>query len=224
MSSACGRLGFAPLADDGSTSSNSDGTRASDVLASNVVSFGERPGATHSHVTADCGISGTQPFMNFGAADTVAISTIEAGLLRFDVSALAPGTTIVAAEVHLASASNATDMMGLFDALESWTEGAGNASNGIANYTMRTSTDAWSDPGANPPSSRGALIVGFTPAPTGADSAIAVDPARVQGWIDNPAANNGMIVAPWLATGNWSFVTREATNAQLRPLLIVTLQ
>ncbi len=198
-----------------------------DTPASKIVSFGERPGATHANVTADSGISGTQPFMNFGAADTVTISTVDTGLLRFDLSALSPGTTIVSAELHLASASDATQMMGLFDALESWTEGAGKATSGIANYTMRTSTDSWTDPGANPPSSRGALIVGFTPAPAGSDSTIALAStglARVQDWIDNPASNNGWIVAPWLATGNWSFITRESAMDRLRPLLIVTLQ
>src|SRR5262252_4186703 len=134
MSSACGRLGFAPLADDGSTSSNSDGNVHSDVLPSKVVSFGERPGATHANVTMDSGIMGSQPFVNFGGSDTVSISAIASGLVRFDVSALVPGTKLASAELHLASASDATEVMGLFDSPETWTEGAGKGTNGIANY------------------------------------------------------------------------------------------
>jgi hypothetical protein len=220
MSSACGRLGFAPLADDGSSS---DGAGI-DTLGSKVVSFGERPGATHANVTMDSGIMGSQPFVNFGGSDTVSISVLASGLLRFDVSALAPGTTIVSAELHLASASDATELMGLFDSPETWTEGAGKGTNGIANYTMRTSNQSWTDPGASPPSSRGAMKASFMPAQAGSDGTVALDPTGVQGWIDNPASNNGFIVAPGFVPGSWSFITRESAMERLRPILIVTLQ
>ena len=226
----CGRLGF-DLGVDVDAASSRDAARDAmrDAPPGSIVSFGERTGATHAGVTTDTMLSASQPANNYGGDDSANSAPGAPGLVRFDVSALAPGTTIDGAELHL-GVDNALLGGGTAEAfalLEAWTEGSAMGAAGVANFTTRVSGTAWTNAGAAAPGSRSAtLLASFTPAASNTDTTIALNAAgvaAVQGWIDAPATNFGFAVDVSAGGGTWAFVTRESTSPALRPLLVLTV-
>ena len=227
----CGRWGFSDVdALSGDTLGDAlggDGMLGIDAAGLTTVSFGERPGATHTAVTADTTISSTSPTTNNGAEDSLQLSASVTGLLRFDISALPPSTTVVAAAVHLATENTPTiGVVTLYPVLESWTEGTAMGTAGVANYTMRTAAASWTNPGAGPPSSRSTTAAAsFTPTAGNTDYTIPLDAngvAQVQAWISNPASNLGFALVGTSGTGELG--SRETVPAARCPLLVVTIQ
>jgi hypothetical protein len=64
--------------------------------------------------------------------------------------------------------------------------------------------------------------VGSVSPPTTGKKSFAISPSVVQGWVDNPASNNGIIIANTTNTDGFDFSSREATTSSLRPQIGVT--
>jgi len=232
----CGRFGF-PNADGGSASDGpidggdgggGGGDGGADaaidvmVVGPGTTTFGETPAADVTNVTADTSLSteAGSTMTNRGASTTLECETSQKRtLVRFDLTALAPGTPVTGVQLHLQFGGSGGSTATLRPLLESWTEGTQSGTTGVANSVQRTSTANWTTAGADAPGSAGASIASFA-ASTGANT-VALPVATVQGWINNPASNFGIMIA---CTGDSSIVSRENATATSRPQLDVTHQ
>ncbi len=229
---ACGRAGFesrvdganrpdAPEADPDALGADAPAS-GSDAPGGDVtVTFGETPTADIQGVTADTSIDGEagKTGLNYGADTRIqAEGSQERALLRFEVSAIPAGKTIVAAKLRVYVTSNDTGTSTIRSVLEAWTEGTQNGTAGVCNWTQRTAGQAWTTAGAGAPGSASAQIASFQTTGALGPLEIPLPPATVQGWVDAPATNFGLVIAG----GEASFASREATTASQRPELVVT--
>lgn len=223
LCAGCGRWGFTvDSTTDGGASG--DGKAAIDAAGVSTASFGERTGATHANVTADTTLRQAQPSSNYGGDDNLSLSATSTGLLRFDTSALPPGTQVVSAALDLSTedVGLTSGSVEVYVVNEAWTEGTAMGTAGVASYTMRTATLAWTNQGAGPPTSRGATAVAsFVPAAINTDYVVPLDAAAVQAWVDTPTANFGVALVV-NGTGTTSLQSHETTSATRRPLLVVS--
>ncbi|MEK6701879.1 MAG: DNRLRE domain-containing protein [Planctomycetota bacterium] len=172
----------------------------------------------------------------FAGRTAIRADLVQRGLVRFDLSQIPPGSTIVSASVTMymvrggSGASNPT--VGLYRLLASWGEGESESSGGSganslpgdANWHKRFYPDIpWTNEGgdfdATVSSSRGvSRTAGYN---TWASTGRMV--SDVTGWVNSPATNFG-----WLIRNNEStrgsarqFVSRESTSVETRPSLRV---
>jgi glucose/arabinose dehydrogenase len=188
--------------------------------------------------TADTFISAGAPNNNAGAtgwfdAGTDGTGGARRGLVRFDLAAIPPGSTITAAALELRLAripgvGPVDSFMDLHRLDASWTEGAkvGNngdlASAGESTWIARAlGTSNWTAPGAEADAvatASASTLVGSSPGtvPSWSGSGVVAD---VQFWLDQPAANFGWLVmsqdeeTPKTVRG---FASREAGAAAPR--------
>jgi hypothetical protein len=192
-----------------------------------TVTFGEGPGTTFSGVTFDTDLREGQPDQNNGTHADMHIdsSPLQRGLIRFDISDIPAGSTIVGAELdlHTGSSPPIDCMMRFYAVLESWTEGSVNMSPGVANWIMRTADDAWSSPGAEGGAHDPNAVGELAGANSGTGYTVDIDPAAVQDWLDEPAANFGLLIAEddTVSCYGW-FMSSEAGDEDQRPLLRVS--
>jgi hypothetical protein len=226
LAGGCGRWGFSDGID---ARPGGDAIDAATIDMSGVTtaSFGERAGATYTGVTSDTMLSSTQPTANYGKEDTVSTSSTATALLRFDTSMLPPSTQVVSASISIV-----TEDMGLssgsteiYVVNEAWTEGTAMGAAGVANYTMRTAGQTWSNAGAGPPTSRATTVLAtFVPSAISTEYVVplnAAGVAAVQAWIDMPVANFGVAFGV-TGGGSWAFQSQETTSTTRRPLLIIS--
>ncbi len=233
----CGRFGFTDdpsLSDGRPADARRDGNGGAmgdaPVDAAGVaISFGERTGSQHTGVTTDTWLSSTSQMANYGGDDNFSVSPSNVGLIRFDVSAIPSGTTVVAAELHIKSEDIglSSGMVQLFQVLQPWTEGTGQGSNGVANYTQRMNATNWANAGAGAPGSRSSTVIAqFDPATLQTDYTVAFNAAgvaMVQSWVNTPANNDGVAFVVTAGGGNVNFQSRTA-GASSAPLLVITTQ
>lgn len=133
------------------------------------------------------------------------------GLVRFDLTAIPPGSIVYGVELTLHESYiypiYATDVA-LHPALTAWTEG------------LATWYAPWSTPGGDF-GAESAAANAVAPGPTvfGSTAALVAD---VQGWVDAPSSNHGWFVIErtWFAvTAEWH--SRSAANPALWPTLVV---
>ena len=220
----CGRSGFDAI--DSARSTDVGGGSPLDPFdapaGAIVVTLGERPTSTFQGVTSDTYLSNDliEKTYNYGASRTLAVESAQANaLLRFDLAAIPPGTTIAAARLHLWVVAPSPSPLAIAPVAEAWSEGASFGTAGLANWTQRTSSQAWTSPGAGTGGSAGATIASF-PAPMGA---IGVDlPASmIQGWVNTPSTNFGVVITP-TGISDSAVASRDALDATTRPELVVT--
>lgn len=190
-----------------------------------TVTFGEAPGTTFSGVTRDTFISGEpgETGFNYGVDDELRIErdANERGLLAFDLTAIPPGVTVLAASLavtvtELPATATSIEVSRI---LEEWEEGTRSGSVGSASYIHRTSFIPWLIPGAGAPLSSSPAAGAFTPVLGRAS--YPVPSALVQVWIDTPGANRGALL---VSTNDDStrFVSSEGSPAADRPVLTIT--
>jgi hypothetical protein len=182
--------------------------------------------------------SGAGPTMFSGETN---IATLQRALVRFDLSAIPPGSTVTAVQLslHLSRTIAGDVSISIYRALQDWGEGTSNAgvdggmgapaTPGDATWLHRFyNTQFWSAPGgaagtdyASAPSataSVGATLQNYT---WGSTQGMVAD---AQAWVGNPASNFGwFIIGDETALGTSKrFDTREATSPTVRPTLTVT--
>ena len=169
--------------------------------------------------TTDAYINRWAATTNYGNATTFSVryNDEHAGLVRFDLAALAPGSTVTAAtlELYVVSSGNSNHLqVDAYQLLHAW---------GESSVTWNT---PWSSPGAN--------AVGADRAATPAASAL-VTPndvgrwitldlrALVQGWVNAPGTNHGVLLRATAAIPNggivtYSFAASEYSETARRPM------
>src|SRR5262245_16286727 len=187
VATGCGRIGFG-VASDGASG---DDAAQFDDAGHRIVSFGETGTATYSNVTADTFLDSSHTNFNYGAGAGVESqpSTI-VGLMRFDLSALPPTQTVLAAKlIWFLQATDTGASVDLYRVTEPWTEGTVIGNPGAASWTQRMANIPWTTVGAGAPGSRESVsLAQFRPTSPGALS-IPLDAAGVsvvEGWIANP--------------------------------------
>lgn len=152
-------------------------------------------------------------------------------LIRFDISAIIPCSEVVSATLSLTTDDdNIGDgsSLQIFAVLEAWDEGTGTELEGAneeANWTKPKAGVAWASAGvgAGSRSSTEITLGGFQFAPRvpNMEYGVPLDPAIVQTWVDDPAANRGMVFE---VTGDHSdvhFYSSEAPSFQPRLTVVV---
>ena len=176
----------------------------------------------------DTYIRANNPTFNYGASPRVcadAPTDDRRILMRVDVSSLAAGVAVTGAELHIwvGTAVNdySTELYTVYPMLEEWKEGVQDAAAGNASWDVRLPATPWSATGAGV-GSRGASAVGsFVPAGIDTEYAIELDADMVQGWVDDPASNFGIVILS-AGTDGGCFDSSEFATASKRPSLVVT--
>jgi hypothetical protein len=153
-------------------------------------------GAVEALLAADAHVSTSQPATNFGSAETLQVGSGQRALLRFDVASIVPAGT-VANQVSKA-------------VLNVWVSGVTTAGSVAVSEVLGTWTEAGVT-GATPPSAGPAFATKPVSA-TGRWVPIVVT-NHVKKWLNNPAANNGVLIAPAAAAPNTAvaFDSKENT-------------
>jgi hypothetical protein len=149
----------------------------------------------------DTAIIEADPTQNFGSVSTMKIDAGSRALIRFDLSAVPAGSTVTSCRMQLwvVKGGDTNGNVRMFRLLEEWQEGAGNTSGatGAASWSERLPGVPWSDPGAGP-RSREAIEVSSNsldndPFQGNYGASFPMETATCQDWVNNPAANFGMV-------------------------------
>jgi len=231
VSFGCGRVGFYTFDDamGGDGRSGDGGTPAIDAIDAPMnavtVTFGERATATFQGVTRDTFISNEagEPTLNYGITDELRSESdvSERILLSFDVSAIPPGTAVFSASLQvIVTQANPLATWELHPVLENWDEGSQDGTSGTSNFTLRMTGVAWSNAGANIPTSSGPTFTTAQPAALGALD-IPIPASVAQTWVNNVGSNYGFAFFN-THSDTARFASREIVPATSRPLLTVT--
>jgi hypothetical protein len=195
------------------------------------VTFGERSGMTYSGVTTDTYVGSLTSGNNHGGEQVWHVSgdgSGEVGLLKFDVSAIPPTAKVLFAQVVVNTVGGSSDYgagnyIQIFKVLESWTEGNLLNTAGVANWTTRNTSQAWTTTGCGAPGSRDPTVLAQFVADT-LDTEWWTDlpPSLVQGWVSNPPTNFGMAFFLTDLADYGYFASSENTTTSVRPMLVVT--
>lgn len=216
---AAGEPGAAPDAGEAAPPTGADAAAPDAPPGAATVTFGERDDADVRGVTSDTTLHLLDPTVNVGGDAFLEIDAdpIKVALLRFDLSAIPPGATVVGATLDVVVFDPIeSGAFRLFPLTEAWSEDA-------ATYVLREPGVPWTGPGATAPSADLTRLVAEVAPRDVAPVAIALDPAVVAGWIAAPATNQGVV---WTSTSpdgrGGQLRSSEHEVAAERPLLRVT--
>ena len=173
----------------------------------------------------DTTLSQANPTINYGGAADLLIDgddpsrsgNDKAALLRWDISAIPPGSIVQGAELTLQVSNASPNTYGVYEIKRSWAENT-------ATWQQAQSGTAWQSPGAAGTADRGSTLLGeITPSSTGA-YVITLNNAGlalVQSWINNPATNHGLIIADTDQKNGIDVYSSETTAIANRPVLSI---
>ena len=184
----------------------------------------------------DVYLSGQKRWANYGAADHFIARAGTFALLRFDCSAVPPGSRVVKAELALSPTARTTggviNVHAILPGNAGWAEGSQNDRNapgqsclackasGRAAEAIRWAGGDFGRPGQD----YAAAGIGTIKLPLAADErhSAPIDAAVVQAWLDDAANNHGVCL---VATGraNARFASKEHAAKAKRPQLVVEM-
>lgn len=218
--------GFVPPP-DGAPAPPDAGPAADAAPTATTLVFGETDGADVSGVTVDTYLDSANPTLNYGGDVAVRADAdpSRVALVRFDISTIAPGSTATAAELAVTTAADALEAgsIQIYEVTENWAEGTAVAAAAAANWTQRTSTKTWTTAGAGSGSRATTAMSEIVPSAAATRYAVALPLDLVQGWIDDPSSNRGVILVPINAvTHGVDFESSESATTSSRPTLAIT--
>jgi hypothetical protein len=160
---------------------------------------------------------------NYGGAATLQADGDEpagsgkdtSALVRWNLSAIPAGSKVRSASVTLNVTNTSTETYEAYELRRPWVQTA-------ATWLLYAASRPWEIAGANGSLDRAAQPAGtVTPSAKG-KLTFALSPALVQGWLDNPATNNGIVIADTVNTDGFDFSSRESSTSGVRPQLNVT--
>lgn len=179
-------------------------------------------GAACSGVSGDVGTTphGSEDRLSLRASGQGGVpdTSICSALLRFDLSVIPRGSRIV--EAHLAikgirQSNSARLYFRAFDVHKRWTESQ-------ATWYLARQGLPWAAPGASGAADRPPLQLDIGvlagPVPTFGWSRVYITPL-VQRWVNDPASNNGVLLAPHGNFVQWDVASSEYANTAWRPAL-----
>jgi hypothetical protein len=178
--------------------------------------------ATSSIVsTTDTQIVQNRSSQNYGSATIlgadgdVGSGNDQSALIKWDLSSIAPGTKVSSATVTLTVTDLSPQTYEVYRLKRAWVEST-------ATWNVYASGKRWEKAGAKGPLDRGAAVVGtITPSATGSQT-FTLSSAAVQSWVDNPASNQGIIIADAANRDGFKFYSGESGTISQRPQLSVT--
>jgi len=195
------------------------------------MAFGEGDD-TLTNTWVDAFLSEGEPTNNFGNHPDLHLTSSETSpvLIRIDVSAVPSHATVTSARLRF-RVTDATLPIGtkieIYAMNESWTEGTGDHSGGIANLTDRNPGVAWSEVGATPPS-RDVVPISTTNVAALLDfgDALVIDlpTALIAGWIANPNSNSGIAMMVDGVDFYCELGSSEFSTTNFRPRLELDLE
>jgi hypothetical protein len=169
---------------------------------------------------ADTTLSQGAPTTNYGGDPTVRADGDEAGgndlvgLLKFDLTSIPPGSSVQTVELTIVVTNPSGDSYPLYEARRRWVEGE-------ATWEAYASGQAWEVGGAGGTQDRGSAALGTITATAAGAYTLSLSAAAVQGWVDVPGTNHGIVIAHSTNDDGLGFESREAAAAN-RPSLRVT--
>jgi hypothetical protein len=198
------------------------------LLALSIVGvFATMAGATGTQSltsTADTKIVENTLGQNYGTVTSLGVNgNIPNGsgkdqyaLLKWDVSGIAPGTQVGSALVTLNITTASSQTYQAYVLKQPWVEKS-------STWNVYDSGKPWEVAGAKGSLDRNSTIVGtITPSAKGKKS-FTLPSSVVQGWVSNPATNQGIIIANPSSTRGFEFNSREVTDPTRRPQLTLDL-
>ncbi len=170
--------------------------------------------------TRDTRMKSTSATNNYGTASKINTSgnPDTAVLLKWDISSLPAGTFIQGAAISFDVTSASPDSYELYEMKKAWNELQ-------ATWNVSATGSNWQSPGAQGATDRGTTVLGSVTAAQTDLATINLNAAGiavVQGWINNPASNNGFILQDFAATSSGlEFRSRETTTFTKRPKLTI---
>lgn len=182
------------------------------------------PSSTYAGTT-DTYISQNAPTTNYGSAATLLVDGDEpstsskdvSSILKWNVSAIPAGSTVTSASISLNVVDPSTDTYELYEMKRNWSESS-------ATWNQYATGSNWATAGANGSLDRGTTVLGTITASANGAYTINLNSsgiARVQSWINNPAANYGMILMDGANANGLDFSSSEAATASQRPKLTI---
>ncbi len=141
----------------------------------------------------------------------------QVALLRWDVSALTPGSTVSAASIKVNVTNVSNNPYEIHELLRPWVASE-------ATFFLSRAGTPWGAAGASASSDHAAPVLGTMTGDVGSRTfpLTAAGLAAVQRWIDLPAANDGVIVRDYTQENGFEFSSSEDSVLANRPTLSVT--
>ena len=171
--------------------------------------------------TADTYIDSGGKTTNFGGSSSLVVSgrPDDAALLKWDLSGLPAGSTLQSATLTIHVTNTSGNTYEIYELKRSWTESQ-------STWKKAASGSSWQIAGALGSLDHGTTVLGTVTASATGTRNVVLYPAGlavVQGWIDNPASNFGVILQDYANANKdpLEFSSKEATVAADRPQLQV---
>lgn len=171
--------------------------------------------------TDDTYIYGYAPTSNYATTDQMRVGykQLYAGLLRFDLSLIPPGSSVVSAAIELYASgwSGSAATITAHRVLR-------NTAHSEATWNLAAAGSPWTLPGANSAGvDRGAAIEASFDATTVLRWYSLNVTALAQQWVDDPASNNGVLLrgASSLSTATFYFASANHGTAAVRPRMVI---
>jgi Glycosyl hydrolase family 71 len=173
--------------------------------------------------SVDTKISERAPTTTYGSATTLSVDgdepsnrgTDEYALLRWDLSPIPAGSKVDSASVTLNVTNPSKDTYLVYALERSWSEQT-------ATWQLSATGSPWEVPGAKGSNDKEAQVAGSVVAPKVGKQSFALSAAVVEGWIDDPTTNNGIIIADPMNRNGFDFSSSESAAAADRPQIRVT--
>ena len=171
-----------------------------------TATFGERPGSTYKGVTTDTWLEAAAAAAMHGSDGSVYAqdTPVRVALVRFDVSAVPPGSTVMRARLRLFNGSMQEGGGTLHAVPDDWIEDEASWAEPRTGTPWSATPDSW-------PS-----MATFSTVATYRELEAALPIAVAQAWVDDQAANHGIEIR---TPSPNNFRASEYPDASLRPQL-----
>lgn len=139
-------------------------------------------------------------------------------MLRWDTSTIPAGSVVESVEITVEVINPTTGEYGIYALRSPWDESE-------ATWDEASSGVSWQSAGASGSLDRGSVELGTVGTSELGSYSFSLNSdglATVQGWVDNPLANYGLIITDNSVTNGMDFRSREAAIAVQRPKLTIT--
>jgi len=161
---------------------------------------------------ADAGLSELAPTTNNGSANTLNVDGDDPdpggkdlyAALRWDLSQIPAGATVTSATVTLNISNPSPQTYGVFELERAWSEGQ-------VNWNVSATGTPWATAGAKGATDRGSQIASVTPTNV-APYTFTIPASVVQGWLNDPSSNNGIMLAHTTNYDGFVFDSRDGAS------------
>jgi hypothetical protein len=170
--------------------------------------------------TTDTRLVQTEPSTNFATIRTITVDATppSTALLRWDLSAIPPGSAVVAATMTLKINVTSIHEFEIYEVKRPWVEGE-------ATWNQASAGVSWAQPGVLDATDRGFTVLGLASGPVAGQRTLelnAAGQAVVQSWVDNPSLNHGFVIQNYSTSSDaLGFRSRESALSD-RPIFTIT--